>query len=87
MLDSVFFMGIRRVCNEVDECSDIKYFSPEQLNYSAATLAMAISQDLDDDTVSILGSFFSAVGTMLILTAKQRALIKACCTNQTEEKK
>lgn len=63
----------------MEKCSKIRCFSPEQLNFSAATLAAAISQDLDNDTVSVLGSFFSATGNMLTLTAKQRALIKTCC--------
>lgn len=68
------------------ECSDLKCFSPEQLNFTAATLAMALSQDLDDDSVSVLGSFFSATGSMLTLTAKQRALIKDCCPDQSTAK-
>lgn len=72
--------------NKMDKCSDLKYFSPQQLNYSAATLAMALSEDLDDDSVNVLGSFFSAIGTMLTLTAKQRVLIKTCCPDQSETK-
>lgn len=70
----------------MDECSDLKYLTPEEFNFSAATLAMAISKDLDDDSVSVLGSFFSAIGTMLTLTAKQRVLIKTCCPKQSETK-
>lgn len=66
------------------ECSDLKYLTPEQLNYAAATFATAISQKLDIDSTGVLGSFFTALGNMLTLAAKQRALIKNCCPSQSE---
>lgn len=60
----------------MDKCSDLKYLTPEQLNYSAATFATAISQKFDIDSTGVLGSFFTALGNMLTLAAKQRALKK-----------
>lgn len=70
----------------MEECSDLKYFTPEQLNFSAATLAAGISQNLDNDSVGVLGSFFTALGNMLTLTAKQNTLIKNCCPSKSEDK-
>ena len=62
-----------------DKCCNVICVSPEQINLTAVALASAISQNLDNDSTSVLGSFFSALGNMLVLTAKQRALLKACC--------
>lgn len=70
----------------MNECSDLKYLTPEQLTYSAATFATAISQNLDNDSVGVLGSFFTAMGNMLTLISKQRVLIKNCCPSQTTDK-
>ena len=63
----------------MDNCCNVVCVSPEQINLSAVALAAAISQNLDNDTTSVLGSYFSAVGNMLLITAKQRALLKNCC--------
>lgn len=70
----------------MNECSNFKYLSPEELTYSAATFATAISKDLDNDSVGVLGSFFTAMGNMLTLISKQRALIKNCCPSQSKAK-
>lgn len=63
----------------MDNCCNVVCVSPEQINLSAVALAAAISQHLDNDTTSVLGSYFSAVGNMLLITSKQRALLKTCC--------
>lgn len=61
------------------DCCNVICVSPEQINLTAVALASAISEHLDNDSTSVLGSFFTALGNMLTLTAKQRALLKACC--------
>lgn len=62
-----------------DKCCNVICVSPEKINLTAVAFASVISQNLDNDSTSVLGSFFSALGNMLTLTAKQRALLKTCC--------
>lgn len=71
----------------MDNCCNVICISPEQINLSAVALASAISQNLNNDVTSVLGSYFTALGNMLTLTAKQRALLKTCCCPDPPAKK
>jgi hypothetical protein len=65
----------------MDECFNLKNFTPEELSYAATTLATAIAKNLDDDSTAVLSSFFFGVGSTLGLIARQRTLIKDFCQN------
>lgn len=54
-------------------------FSPEQIAYAATTIGAALAKNLDNDTVSVLSSFFFGIGSTLGLIEKQRVLLEGCC--------
>lgn len=57
--------------------SQIKNIPGEKLTYLAATTAIAISKEFDNDDINILASFFSAIGDNLGIIASQREAAKA----------
>ena len=50
----------------------LKCFSPEELSYLAATLAVTFAQGLDDAEICILGNLLFSIKVNLDLIAKQR---------------
>lgn len=67
--------------SEVVPMSGPLRISGEELVYLASTLAIAISKELNADTVNILSNFFNAVGDSLGIIAAQRA---ACSSSKNQ---
>ena len=58
---------------------NLKCLSTDELSYLATTLAVSLSKDLDDDTLSVVSSLFFGVGGTLSIISKQRLLLSNAC--------
>lgn len=63
-------------------CSDLAKLSPAELSYLTTTIAVTMAQEVDNDTASVLSSFFFGIGSTLGLIARQRTLIENCCKTE-----
>lgn len=62
----------------MNSCSRFEQYSPAQLTCLTTTIANALAEGLDNDTVSMLSSFFFGIGSSLGLIEKQRSLRENC---------
>jgi len=58
--------------------SQIKCIDGVKLAYMATTIAMAISEEFDNDDINILSSFFSAIGDNLGIISSQQEAFESC---------
>ena len=69
------------------DCSGIVNFTPDELAYTATTVAVAMAKDYGEEELVVLSSFFFGVGSALGLIARQRVLRQTCCNPPEENKK
>ena len=60
----------------MQECAFLKDFRPDELVALAVGIGLALAENADDDTLSVLSSLFYSIGGTLSLIAHQRELLE-----------